>query len=441
MRILDITDTDKVPYQATDVWREAFSRPPYMEQYTPAEAQDILIDLVGQNGDLLLGQVDGEIIAVAGGQFDGESTYWLEELAVKPELQGRGLGREIFRALIDRALNKVPENLALRTSTENSKALQLYESEGFTPNGKKIVVPSRRTDGRIRLDERVYLTKPNQEVDVKEPITLNRLAVVYPSGNTTALVFDQLLDSNRQELNEGIMQAWKIEHPEESEIEQCCFVTIPNDSLSIARVEMFGGEFCGNATRSVIALLTKGQNYRGFIEVSGVTKPLQFKVKDGDIELEMPLPPANKVSKVINEGTLVTLDGITQLVVIDPEQRESQTARELLESLLAENKYGLGGQPAVGVSYYDEDSKKANFCVWVKEINTIFDETACGSGTCSIGVAVATSQGEDVALEVVQPSGEIIATSATVANGTELVTSSKISGPVSVMYDGRMEIA
>lgn len=438
MRILETTGVAVVPYQATEVWREAFSQPPYSEQYTPAESQANLLALAGEGGDLLLGQLDGEIVAIAGGQIDDSSTYWLEELAVKPELQGRGLGRKIFKSLIDRALAKEPNQFALRTSTENSKALKLYVSEGFTPNGESIVVPSRRTDGRIRLDERVYLTRLAKETEMKEEIRLNRIAIVYPSGNTTAVVFDQLLDSDRQTLNDQIMSTWSSENPGESQIEQCCFVTMPTSSLAIARVEMFGGEFCGNATRSVIALLTKGENYRGFIEVSGVDRVLQFKVKDGEVEVEMPLPTDTDISRETEDGLLVELDGISQLVVTDSAKRDVQAPRELLIGLLESNQYGLADLPAVGVSYYDETSGKASFCVWVKEVNTIFDETACGSGTCAIGVALARKAEKDTTLDVIQPSGETIKTKAFLSSGK--VTKSTISGGVSVIYDDRMQL-
>src|SRR6266550_474047 len=118
----------------------------------------------------------------------------------------------------------------------------------------------------------------------------------------------------------------------------------------------------------------------------------------------MPLPCDGRLVRSVAEGELVQLDGIAQLVVTNP--KEDQTARQLLTSLLNENKYKLNDQPAVGVSYYGRTSGKAQFCVWVKAVDTIFDETACGSGTCAIAVAKAQKEYRTVALDVVQPSGE-----------------------------------
>jgi diaminopimelate epimerase len=149
----------------------------------------------------------------------------------------------------------------------------------------------------------------------------------------------------------------------------------------------------------------------------------------------MPLPQGGELVRRVSEGWLVQLDGIAQLVTA-PEQE--QTPRQLLESLLSGNKYQLTEQPAVGVSVYDEASKRAAFCVWVKEVGTIIDETACGSGTCAIGVAQAWETGRSTMLDVIQPSGEAIRTEASYGPGA--VNGSFIAGGVKMLYDGALEL-
>lgn len=266
---------------------------------------------------------------------------------------------------------------------------------------------------------------------------LKRTAITYPSGNTTAVIFDQLLGADRKKLNEQVMQTWKTLKPEQPEIEQCCFVTRPRNPEAIARVEMFGGEFCGNATRSAAWLIAKGQDCSGLIEVSGVERLLEFSVKDGQVTVEMPLPKAAELVQPVPEGSLVQLDGIAQLVVTKP--KDDQTPRQLLTNLLRTNNYGLADQPAVGVSYYNQISGTAKFCVWVNAVDTIFDETACGSGTCALGVVESTKTQQPVELNVVQPSGESIRTEAEYTNGA--VTKSSISGEVIVLYDGELKLS
>jgi len=267
---------------------------------------------------------------------------------------------------------------------------------------------------------------------------LQRVAVLYPSGNTTAVVFDKPRNDGRKALNRKVLRAWKRLQPDAHLIEQCCFVTAPRSQNSIARVEMFGGEFCANATRAVVWLLKGGRNSSGNIEVSGVGHPLEFSIEDGVVALTMPLPAGKRFVRRVQEGVVVELDGITQLVVVAADARKRQSPRQLLRALLNSNKYGMADRPCVGVSYYDPKSANGKFCVWVKEVDTIFDETACGSGTCAIGIALATALESSVTLSVVQPSGERIDTRAVYRSGR--VSKSQIAGGVAKIYDGCLEL-
>ena len=124
------------------------------------------------------------------------------------------------------------------------------------------------------------------------------------------------------------------------------------------------------------------------------------------------------------------------LVVTEP--KNDISPRQLLTSLLQNNKYRLNDQPAVGVTYYDEASGRAEFSVWVKEVNTIFDETACGSGTSAIGIAQLWPNYSSVSLDVIQPSGETISTEAVYQAGARM--ESYISGTVNVLYDGALKL-
>lgn len=281
----------------------------------------------------------------------------------------------------------------------------------------------------------VYVNNARSNEGDRVSTVIERLAVMYPSGNTTAVVFDDLLTEPREQLNGQIMQNWQQQNPDKPEIEQCCFVTGPRDPRAIARVQMFGNEFCGNATRSVLGLLANGQDLEGLIEVSGTDSLLTFNVEGDEVSVAMPLPEdKDKLVEQVEEGVLVHLDGISHLVVTDSTLRDSVTAKDMLESLLEQNRYSIKSHPAFGVTYYDQATTMADFAVWVNEVNTIFDETACGSGTCAIGVALSEATKTDVKLDVLQPSGEVIATESDYdAQG---VRASRITGTVSVLHDG-----
>lgn len=415
------------------VYQRAFAQPPYKEVFTLVEAANNLAQLIAEGGDLLIRKLGNRTIALAGGVPQGDGSYWIEELAVEPDFQGEGIGRQVLRDLLTTVAGRKIHSIGLRTTRNNTKALGLYASEGFAVTGAPVIVPSKRKNGRIELDERVYLSKILSSEPMKEKEGIKRLTVMYPSGNTTAIVFDQLLDQDREELNNRIMERWKTDYTEFPEIEQCCFMTLPRSPEAIARVEMFGGEFCGNATRSVIYALTGGNDYEGLIEVSGVARPLEFKIENEEITLEMPLPKELGIEEV-EEGTLVQLDGIAQLVVIDP--KEARTPAQLLRELKNQAKYDLNTQPAVGVSYYDTTTSSTKFNVWVNAIDTVFDETACGSGTCAIGVAIATKRRESITLGVIQPSGETIKVNCIWDDIKGQVTRAEIIGKVETLYDG-----
>ena len=56
---------------------------------------------------------------------------WLEDLYVRPEARGSGLGRALTQAAIDRARERGCRRVELDVSSENPAALALYESLGF----------------------------------------------------------------------------------------------------------------------------------------------------------------------------------------------------------------------------------------------------------------------------------------------------------------------
>jgi len=431
-QLVPITSKEAIGEDILRVYQNAFIEAPYEENFSQDEVYMNLGELLDEGGNLFVRKFGNEAVALAGGFPRQDGSYWIEELAVAPDSQGEGLGRQMLKDLLLSVAGDEISAFQLRTTKNNSKAISLYRSEGFQIDDTSIVVPSRRTNGRITLDERIYLSKFLNQDAMPEKNNLKRVVVAFPSGNTTAVVFDQRLTGDRKVLNRNLMDSWKNDYPGSPEIEQCCFVTVPESEEAIAKVEMFGGEFCGNATRSVIWVLTKGQDYQGKIEVSGVNRLLDFSVKDGQVTVEMPLPIDQAVREV-EEGILVQLDGIAQMVVVDS---DISSASELLSELKNSNRYNLQEQPAVGVSYYDQSTEKAEFNVWVKEVDTVFDETACGSGTCAIGVALATNRKENVYLEVIQPSGEKITVTCIWDEAKGKVVRAEITGEVNILYDG-----
>lgn len=241
-----------------------------------------------------------------------------------------------------------------------------------------------------------------------------------PSGNITLFVLDPVDAAERPALAERLMKAL------DSGIEQVGFAC-PAQEGADGRLEMAGGEFCGNATRAFGTFLAKQAGKSGNVhmrvEASGCDRIVSV---DADLEqetarAEMPLPKLVRQIDINGmHGTLVHLGGIAHLVLedIDP----SETVLERVEPFFTR----FSGLDAYGVIFLN--GGKLTPLVKVPAAHTLFWEGSCGSGT----VAAAVAQSQDLADgEFVrtydQPAGSIVAT---VVRQKGEVTAAYIGGTV-----------
>ncbi len=182
------------------------------------------------------------------------------------------------------------------------------------------------------------------------------------------------------------------------------------DSISIPHFEMAGGEFCGNAARSVAILISRIQERQsvsftmsGF---AGVVRAFVRELSSSDYFVECVFPELPTKTEKIDledgkQATIVDLGGIVHVVIEGdfPENPEEYKAkhRNFVHDL------SLGNRDAVGVIWFKMagNSVRMHPVVWVKEIDTFFYEKACGSGT----IAVAKVTGINI---VIQPTGQTI---------------------------------
>jgi diaminopimelate epimerase len=171
------------------------------------------------------------------------------------------------------------------------------------------------------------------------------------------------------------------------------------------RLEMAGGEFCGNASRAAAIMATNFQTGTAQLSVSGFDGEIMAQVKR--ISEEKFFVSANfpdmkyKVSDAETEGKLikiVDLDGIVHVVINGnlPENYE-EFQRNLTKKL------GLENRAAVGVIWYQKKANavKISPVVWVRKIDSFFRETSCGSGSIAVAIAAGVRK-------IVQPTGKII---------------------------------
>jgi ribosomal protein S18 acetylase RimI-like enzyme len=110
-------------------------------------ATDIGMKTAWQPDLLLVGTLDGVVVATAMAGYEGHRG-WINYLAVDPDVQRHGVGREILdhaeRRLADLGCVKVQ----LMVSTDNRRVVGFYEALGYTEEpvvamGKRLSAPAR----------------------------------------------------------------------------------------------------------------------------------------------------------------------------------------------------------------------------------------------------------------------------------------------------------
>lgn len=246
-------------------------------------------------------------------------------------------------------------------------------------------------------------------------------------GNPTAIIVGpDLKREDYARINDDIQSKFP-------EVEQVGFYEEEN---GVPRLQMAGGEFCGNATRSFACLLKEFNadldvfyfnvsGYEGRVEAQVVeeTEPGEYfcEARLG----KMPCRIVDKYCRGV-EFSIVDLGGITHIIVsedeylFDPDSYESEVKR-IKQDLGVDND-------AVGVLWVTESEGNIYMkpVVWVKEIDTCYYETSCGSGS----IAVAMKRGKYS--DIVQPSGSSIKVELT---GDSLFLSSVVKKTKEVVYE------
>ncbi len=237
-----------------------------------------------------------------------------------------------------------------------------------------------------------------------------RYWIADPSGNTTALVKEDFPAGLRREAAALLMET--------GEVEQVGFLCAPHFGEAAGRLEMAGGEFCGNAALSAAVFKAKNLMLISLawedlkIECSGTERPLccaAWNLGGADYgAVEMPLPTRIYKRAFSAEGRtetffVVEAPGITHLLWPTDTfgEKERGYARSGIKDWCAE----LGAE-ALGVILCSRDFDCIAPLVFVPESNTLVWENGCGSGTAALGAFLA-KEGGSLEKEVRQPGGTI----------------------------------
>lgn len=240
-----------------------------------------------------------------------------------------------------------------------------------------------------------------------------RFYKVVPGGNPTILILDPVEPGERVLVSRMLMDAGHLQ------AEQVGFLNLAANPV---RLDMMGGEFCGNACRAAAAVMTRegvgldrvGDELCGELMVSGVERPVALRVDPTGSEcwVEMPLPETfadNGKGGILELEPgigLVRLPGIMHLCLDEELHPFAENFEHASAALRA--RFGLDAE-AVGCIWY----RTCPVCaikpvVWVRSTSSTYYETGCGSGSLALALWLGRGQNFPADLSVRQPSGSEI---------------------------------
>lgn len=243
-----------------------------------------------------------------------------------------------------------------------------------------------------------------------------------PGGNNTALVLQNGYSAKEKKaINDVILK-------QDPSIEQVGFV----NPEKLPELQMAGGEFCGNATRSAAFFYLTGKPGVTEIVVNGKDHIHAGVYENGNAWCEIPLYHGRDVILEKETGIYqVRMNGMVSIVIKEDVAKQYLQDKNKLKTVAVKfiDKYHLRENEAVGVMFLEKDeSLKIHPVVWVRDIDTLYYETGCGSGTTATAMVEAFLKKKSQKLEIVQPSGLAITAEIIVENGE--ITKAVISGEV-----------
>ena len=228
--------------------------------------------------------------------------------------------------------------------------------------------------------------------------------------------------------------------------EQVGFIEPTRRPEAAARLEMAGGEFCGNACMALAAHhaaeagLEHQESMDIMLEVSGTDQLIMCHVKkqqnEYDCQVTMPIPKQIEQRTIRYEGIEIDMVIIRYAEFIhivievddfdDTMKKRAQTLARLLGLTL--------GDKLIGILLYQSHSEEMAPLIYVPELDSLIWERGCGSGTASVGAYLAWSQQRQITQCIKQPGGAIKVVAQW--NGAEL-GSITIEGSVGIVAQGK----
>ena len=225
------------------------------------------------------------------------------------------------------------------------------------------------------------------------------VAVLDPAGNVTAIVCSDVPAAERARVAAQILRLPELG------IEQVAFLTAPRSGGEI-RLEMMGGEFCGNALRCAgfYQALRNGAQGKScvFAEISGAdgVQPVMADTAEGTASTVMPLPLSVQPAGCTDvQATRVTFAGITHFVIDCAQPDETLVQRAIAAAPEAS---------AVGAIFLDRAHGSIKPVVFVRETASCVAENSCASGSVATAVVLTADFADGITeIGIGQPGGTL----------------------------------
>lgn len=221
-------------------------------------------------------------------------------------------------------------------------------------------------------------------------MSLENYKIFIPAGNATAIVFGEFSAGKRKILNDEIMRRHDF-------VEQVAFLNGEN-------LTMAGGESCVNAIRSAAFYLLKSLRLN-LCKITANGEIYECGFCENGVFVRGKILQDCGVKILNRQNFIVKFNEITHFVSFEPLKFQSEN--ELKDYAMQIFKtHDLLKFKACGFMNFNENAIKP--VVFVRDINTLFYETACGSGSICVALAKFSQDKNFSEIKIKQPSGKFL---------------------------------
>lgn len=251
-----------------------------------------------------------------------------------------------------------------------------------------------------------------------EKLTEIKYVIADPTKNITILVKTPVPSIKRAELaqllmqiNPGCEQVGYLNDPSEANADLPQGAGAPESEGTDIRLDMMGGEFCGNATMAAASYyaftkdMQEGDKMTVNVSSSGVDHNLPVDIVCGKdswgltYTCSVEMPPAERIDE-IDGYPVVYLPGIAHMII--PAADASIEECELM----IRGYQQMAGIPAFGMLLWDEEKSFMTPLVYVADTDSAVRERGCATGSTSIGIWRAVNKNAPET-DIHQPGGTI----------------------------------